>query len=122
MGVGKCSFSNGDKENGLKVLQRRIDGKSWGEIKTEFGISSAQARAAFKKAGKITDYKAKGKALKGLLDQSVLDDLASAGTSTAQAAVKAIDNVLKSNPTLSLEIMEPEYLKGVMDICRAPAP
>lgn len=118
MSLGACLVSN--EPAGLKdlLIQARIDGKSWQQIADEFNFGSPSgARNAFKKITGITDFKIKGKELKAILDNGMVDDLKKAvpkkpkvqpikeaaeevAPATAEA-VKAADTFVSSTPGVS---------------------
>lgn len=88
--VGACLLANEPDGLGDKMLQRRIEGKSWKEIADEFGLGSpSTARKQFTKLTGITDYKSKGPALKAIAQQT--KGLAEGQAKQAAAAVKSVD-------------------------------
>jgi len=74
--LGACLIANDLPFQGQagKILQMRIDGKSWKEIGDEFGKSPSGARKLFTDLTGIKDYKIKGLDLKKMVD-SDLDSL-----------------------------------------------
>jgi hypothetical protein len=89
--VGACLLANEPEGLGNKMIQRRIEGKSWKEIADEFQLGSpSTARAQFKKLTGISDFKSKGHALKQLLESG--QDFAEASTKSAAKAVKKVDD------------------------------
>lgn len=112
MPLGACLLANDLPFSGdaAKILQMRIDGKSWKEIGEEFGKSPSGARKLFTDLTGITDYKIKGMELKKLAS-SDLDALKvpkmkkpkpKAGESELEAIAKApkitIDDFTVSKP------------------------
>lgn len=79
--LGSCLVSNEPDGLTSALLQARIDGKSWAVIANEFGYSTpSAARAAFKKATGIADFKIKGPELKKLFDSKSGNTLAEKAT------------------------------------------
>lgn len=87
--VGACLIANEPEGLANKMLERRIAGVSWKEIADEFGLGSpSTARKQFTKLTGITDYKAKGDALKQIA--SKLNGLQEGQVKAASAAIKEV--------------------------------
>lgn len=92
---GSCLVANSPQGLGDLMIKRRIDGKSWGEIAEEFGLPNpSAARSKFTKLTGITDYKVKGKELKNLVDNNLLDQIKGTSAKVAKKAVKEVDDAV----------------------------
>lgn len=96
--VGACLIANEPDSLGAKIVQRRIEGKNWTQIKNEFNLSSKAARHHFKLASGITDYKAKGPYLKQLIEST--KGMAAGDIKAAATAVKEVDAAIKPATTV----------------------
>jgi ADP-ribosyltransferase exoenzyme len=93
--IGGCLLSNEPPDMAEGMINRRIQGKSWGEIATEFGFPNpSAARKAYTKATGITDYKIKGKELQDLVNKGLLDTIKGTVEKKAKKAVAAVDDAL----------------------------
>lgn len=86
MGVAACVLANEPAVLKDKLIQARIDGKTWKQIQEEFGFSSVQvARKTFRKVTGINNLNVKGKEFKHLLDNNMFDELKMAVPKTPPA-------------------------------------
>jgi hypothetical protein len=92
--VGSCLISSEPDGLAEKMVQRRVEGKSWKEIADEFQLGSpSTARSTFKKLTGITDFKAKGKAIDDIWKEVKAGNLQAGEAKYAKNAVKKVDQV-----------------------------
>lgn len=96
--MGACLVANEPEGLGQKMINRRIEGKSWKEIADEFSLGSpSTARAQFAKLTGINDFKSKGDALKALVKN--LEGLEKSQIKAATTAVKDVAKAVSDQPT-----------------------
>lgn len=94
MSLGSCLVANEPLGMAEKIVEMRINGANWTEIKQEFGISSAQARKLFTQgSGGLVDFKLTGQKLKDLIDQGT-DAIKQASEKAALKKLKKLDDVV----------------------------
>lgn len=99
MSLGSCLVTNEMSGQAEAFIQARIDGKSWADIATEFGLPNpGAARKAFLKATGINDFKIKGQALADLVKQGPDALKAVNQVKVAAKKVKALDDVVQKKP------------------------
>lgn len=95
--LGACLLANDLPFQGqaAKILQMRIDGRSWKEIGDEFGKSPSGARKLFTDLTGIKDYKVKGAELKKLVNTD-LDSLKVAKPKVPKKA-QTVDDIVEQS-------------------------
>lgn len=98
MSLGSCLVTNEPLGMAEKIVEMRVNGSNWTEIKQEFNISSAQARKLFTQgSGGLTDFKLSGQKLADLLKQGP-EALVKQSEKAALKKVKSLDDVVQKKP------------------------